>query len=333
SPRLEKEQEAKISSATGSFGGGGLGGIVIWGEGGGDPTSDPAADDDEEEVIYAASFAGMEESFVKYHTAQWVLYSLLLVLAWGIGLFMLLYLPVRRYVLRKEIRSRRLFVTNNSIVYQVVRPVPFPCFGSVADVVIEQGYLQSLFGVYSVRIENVGVRRPPSDDVQIQGVADPTAFRKAVLTRLANIRTEAFARQISSAEDISNLRIPHQQGAWVCDMRLSFFYLELCCFVTNVTNIISIFYLKLLCYWYHISNMGSYFLLDHKAVSIEVWQTGIHASYWRVDIPAKARGGWEFCEASSNPNRGAIFSNLRICSLSFPSWGEPTCETCKISWT
>ncbi|GAB2218213.1 hypothetical protein Drorol1_Dr00001432 [Drosera rotundifolia] len=191
-----------------------------------DPTSNPAgADDDEEEVIYAASFAGTEENFVKYHTAQWVLYSLLLVLAWGIGFFMLLYLPVRRYVLRKEIRSRRLFVTNNSIVYQVVRPVPFPCFGvlekekhvllpSVADIVIEQGYLQSLFEVYSVRIENVGVRRPPSDDVQIQGVADPAAFRKAVLARLAYIRTEAFARQISSSEDISNLRTPHQQGAW-----------------------------------------------------------------------------------------------------------------------
>ena len=40
------------------------------------------------------------------------------------------------------------------------------------------GYLQSLFGVYSLRIENVGVRRPPSDDVQILGIANPSAFRK-----------------------------------------------------------------------------------------------------------------------------------------------------------
>lgn len=40
------------------------------------------------------------------------------------------------------------------------------------------GYLQSRFGVYSIRIENVGVRRPPSDDVQIQGIANPRAFRK-----------------------------------------------------------------------------------------------------------------------------------------------------------
>ena len=42
------------------------------------------------------------------------------------------------------------------------------------------GYLQSLFGVYSVRIENVGVRRPPSDDVQIQGIANPRAFKKVL---------------------------------------------------------------------------------------------------------------------------------------------------------
>ncbi|PSS02050.1 Genetic interactor of prohibitins 3 like [Actinidia chinensis var. chinensis] len=74
---------------------------------------------------------------------------------------------------------------------KVIRPVPYSCFGvlkkekyvllpSVADLVIEQGYLQSLFGVYSVRIENVGLRRSPSDDVQIQGVANPRTFRKRV---------------------------------------------------------------------------------------------------------------------------------------------------------
>ncbi|GAB2291558.1 hypothetical protein Dimus_025812 [Dionaea muscipula] len=184
------------------------------------------AGENDDPVLYTASFQEMEENFIKHQTAQWVLYSLLLILAWGIGLFMLLYLPVRRYVLRREIRSRKLYLTPNSIVYKVTRPVPFPCFGvlkkekhvllpSVADVVIEQGYLQSLFGVYSVRIENVGVRRPPSDDVQIQGVADPGGFRKAVLTRLANMRTEAFARQISAAEDVSSLRTPYQQGAWL----------------------------------------------------------------------------------------------------------------------
>lgn len=184
-----------------------------------------AGDDDEDEtVLYTASFREMEERFVKYQTAQWVLYSLLFILAWGIGIFMMLYLPVRRYILRKDILSRKLYVTHNSIVYKVTKPVSFPCFGvlkkekhillpSVADVVIEQGYLQSFFGIYSVRIENAGVRRPPSDDVQIQGVADPVAFRKAVLARLANMSTDAFSRQISAIEDGSSWKISHPQAA------------------------------------------------------------------------------------------------------------------------
>ncbi|MFQ6659372.1 hypothetical protein Gotur_028284 [Gossypium turneri] len=175
----------------------------------------------DEPVLYAASFGEMEEEFVKYQTAQWVLYSLVLVLAWGIGLFMLLYIPVRRYILRKDIRSRKLYLTPNSIVYKVTRPVPIPCFGvlkkekhvllpSVADVVIEQG-----------GIENVGLRRPPSDDLQIQGMVNPSAFRKkwmliylpfhahvkAVLTRLSNMRTEVFSRQVSAIEDAPNSKI------------------------------------------------------------------------------------------------------------------------------
>lgn len=49
------------------------------------------------------------------------------------------------------------------------------------------GYLQSLYGVYSLRIEHVGVRRPPSDDVQIHGIANPSAFRK-VLTHCSCVK-------------------------------------------------------------------------------------------------------------------------------------------------
>lgn len=168
---------------------------------------------DEETVLYAASFREVEDNFVKYETLQWVLYSVLLLLAWGVGLLMLLYLPVRRFILRKDIRSRTLCLTPNAIVYKVARPVPFPCFGvlkkekhvllhSVADIVIEQGYLQSLFGVYSLRIENVGVRRPPSDDVKIHGVANPNAFRKAVMMRLSNMRNEILSKPVSTFEDV-----------------------------------------------------------------------------------------------------------------------------------
>lgn len=75
---------------------------------------------EEESVLYEASFKEMEENFVKYQTVQWVLYSLLLILAWGIGLLMLLYIPIRRFILRKDIRSRSLYLTPNAIVYKVI---------------------------------------------------------------------------------------------------------------------------------------------------------------------------------------------------------------------
>ncbi|OVA08311.1 hypothetical protein BVC80_209g31 [Macleaya cordata] len=171
--------------------------------------------EEDEPILYSASFQEMEGNYVKYQTAQWVLYSLLLVLAWGIGLFMFLYIPVRRFVLGKEFRSRKLYITPNAIVYKVTRPVPFPCFGvlkkekhvllpSIADIVIEQGYLQSYFGIYSIRIENVGVRRPSSDDVQIHGIANPREFRKVVLTHLANIKNESVSRRVSRGEGLPN---------------------------------------------------------------------------------------------------------------------------------
>ncbi|XP_031383537.1 uncharacterized protein LOC116197511 isoform X2 [Punica granatum] len=112
------------------------------------------------------------------------------------------------------------------IQIQVTKPVPFPCFGVlkkekhvllplVADIVVEQGYLQSLFGVYSLRIENMGVRRPPSDDVQIQGVANPNAFRKAVLTRLSSMKNEAFSRQVSAKDDPTNLTLAPSSASWM----------------------------------------------------------------------------------------------------------------------
>lgn len=75
--------------------------------------------DEEETVLCSASFEDMEDSFLRYQTALWVLYSLLLILAWGIGLLMLLYAPIRRYVLRREFRSRKLYLTPDAIVYKV----------------------------------------------------------------------------------------------------------------------------------------------------------------------------------------------------------------------
>lgn len=86
--------------------------------------ADPVSEHDEEaefsgKIIYSASFDELARSHLQYDTIIWLLISLLLVLAWGIGVVMLLYLPVRRYVLRKDISSRKLYVTQNDIIYKV----------------------------------------------------------------------------------------------------------------------------------------------------------------------------------------------------------------------
>jgi len=76
---------------------------------------DPVSEIDEEaelshKVLHRASFDELARNYVQCDTIIWVLRSLLLVLAWGVGLLMLLYLPVRRYVMWKDISSRKLSV-------------------------------------------------------------------------------------------------------------------------------------------------------------------------------------------------------------------------------
>lgn len=72
-----------------------------------------------EEILYSASFDELADSIIHYDTIIWLSISLLLVLAWGVGVIMMLYLPFRRHVLKKDISSRRLYVTPSEIVYKV----------------------------------------------------------------------------------------------------------------------------------------------------------------------------------------------------------------------
>lgn len=56
---------------------------------------------------------------MNYDTAQWVLISLLLILVYGVGLLLLLYVPLRRYIVRKDIQNRELYVTTQAVIYKV----------------------------------------------------------------------------------------------------------------------------------------------------------------------------------------------------------------------
>lgn len=112
---------------------------------------DDEAVDNSQKILYAASFDELATNYVKYDTIIWFSISLMLVLAWGIGVFMLLYLPFKRYVLQKDISSRKLYVTPTEIVYKVwkkrfVYGCEFVCFLSVRD---QGNWLLNLF-VYSL---------------------------------------------------------------------------------------------------------------------------------------------------------------------------------------
>lgn len=145
-------------------------------------------------ILHRATFADLEKNFLNYETVQWILISLLLILAWGVGVIMLLYTPIRRYVMRQDFRSRKLYATSDAIVYKVTRPVFLPWLGVskmekciflplITDIVLEQGCLQSLFGLHSIRIETLGQGRPlAADNIHICGLSNPKQFRKVVLS-------------------------------------------------------------------------------------------------------------------------------------------------------
>ncbi|XP_058083462.1 uncharacterized protein LOC131231319 isoform X2 [Magnolia sinica] len=163
------------------------------------------ADDEESEVsakiLYIASFDELARNHVQCDTIIWVLISLLLILAWGIGIVMLLYIPIRRHVLRKDIASRKLYVTPNEIVYKVAKPSFLPFWGFtktekhiplplVIDIIIEQGCLQSAYGIHTFRVESIAHgKAAPVDELQVQGVSNP-GLLKEVMTPQRHIMPE-----------------------------------------------------------------------------------------------------------------------------------------------
>ncbi|XP_022635572.1 uncharacterized protein LOC106758869 isoform X2 [Vigna radiata var. radiata] len=199
--------------------------------------------DDEEEdyleqILYSASFEELASNSVKYDTVIWLAISLLLVLAWGIGLFMLLYLPMRRYVLQKDLSSRRLYVTHTEVVYKVSRPSFIPFWGTVTierrvplylviDIIIEQGTdagtpeiflapylscLQSIYGIHTFRLESIAHgKAAPVDELQVQGVYDPSLLRKMIITEASKITQDASTTAMHAAPitDVENItRMP-----------------------------------------------------------------------------------------------------------------------------
>ncbi|XP_052170728.1 uncharacterized protein LOC127786956 isoform X2 [Diospyros lotus] len=112
---------------------------------------------------------------------------------------MLLYLPIRRYVLQKDISSRKLYVTPYEIVYKVTRPSFVPFWGiikiekhvplsEVIDIIIEQGCLQSLYGIHTFLVESrARGKAAPVDQLQVQGVYNPGLLRKIIVSEASKM--------------------------------------------------------------------------------------------------------------------------------------------------
>ncbi|XAR54080.1 hypothetical protein NMG60_11029084 [Bertholletia excelsa] len=186
-----------------------------------DPVSELNEDEELDtcgQILYTASFKELASKYVQYETIIWVLISLLLISAWGVGILMLLYLPVRRYVLQKEISSRKLYVTAHEIVYKVSRPSFVPFWGvimikkriplsRVIDIIIEQGCLQSVYGMHTFRVESIARGKVAAvDELQVQGINNPELLRKIILTEASKIRqvgrSQKSIAQISEGESM-----------------------------------------------------------------------------------------------------------------------------------
>ncbi|XP_015961645.1 uncharacterized protein LOC107485619 [Arachis duranensis] len=178
---------------------------------------DKGQEDYLEQILYSASFEELASNSLKYDTVIWLSISLLLALAWGVGLIMLLYLPIRRYVLRKDLSSRRLYITPTEIVYKVSRPSYIPFWGTVTierhiplslviDIIIEQGCLQSIYGIRTFRVESIARGKAALvDELQIQGISDPDIFRKVIVTEASKNLRDVRRKLTAPSTNVENM--------------------------------------------------------------------------------------------------------------------------------
>lgn len=200
------------------------------------------ADGDEEadspsHIIYTASFDELADKYLQYDTIIWLSISLLLVLAWGFGVIMLLYMPYKRHVLRKDIFSRKLYVTPSEIVYKARRPSYIPFWrvvtierrvplSLVIDIIVEQGCLESVFELHTFRVESISRGGATHvDELHVQGVSSPRILSKVILSEASKVildtgrimsRTslaERFVYSRSSSKNWKGADSPHPVGS------------------------------------------------------------------------------------------------------------------------
>ncbi|MCR9067137.1 MAG: hypothetical protein NXI00_24440 [Cytophagales bacterium] len=165
----------------------------------------PLSPEEEEEygndIIYAASFRNNAKTYTTYAASIFVITCIPFILVYGIGLLLLLWAPFFTYVFYKDITTRRLFVTSDSIIYITSPPCCIPCFGVnktekhvllslVTDVIVSQGWYAGCWGLNTVGIENAGQGGVSSNgkrtnDLSFTGIENAQLFKKIILRTAA----------------------------------------------------------------------------------------------------------------------------------------------------
>ncbi|KAL8172480.1 hypothetical protein V2J09_024284 [Rumex salicifolius] len=163
------------------------------------------------QILYMASFEELASNYILYDTIIWFSISLLLVLAWGVGVIMLLYLPYKRYILSKDIYSRRLYVTPTEVVYKVLRPSFIPFWGE-AKIERRVPLSLSIYGLQTIRIESISSgKAAPVDELQVQGVHNPGLLRKVIISEASKVVQES-SRTVKTATHLIE-SMPHMMGS------------------------------------------------------------------------------------------------------------------------
>lgn len=170
-------------------------------------------------VLYRASFEEMEDTYVRYRTWALFFIGLAMIFAYGLGFLILLWIPVLRYIARQDLRSRRLYITSENVVYKNAPPACCPCFGVnrtekhillplITDVVLSQSWFEAWFGIWTVTIENAGQggggggnNHAATPDLKIQGIYQPELFKKLLL-RAATAKRAGLQFTVDDVEGI-----------------------------------------------------------------------------------------------------------------------------------
>mmetsp|Transcript_24841 Transcript_24841/g.42418 ORF Transcript_24841/g.42418 Transcript_24841/m.42418 type:complete len:268 (-) Transcript_24841:74-877(-) len=178
----------------------------------------PLTPEEEEEyghdIIYAASFKRNADTYMYYIGFATFLCGIPCILFYGIGLLLMIYTPVFMYIAYQDIITRKLFVTSDSVIYITSPPCCLPCFGVnktekhvllslVTDVIVEQSWYASCWGLEGVRIENAGqgAGQGKPGDLSFTGIEHAKLFKKIVLRAAASKR----AGQSLSRDDIDSI--------------------------------------------------------------------------------------------------------------------------------